>query len=123
MVKSYEMLVLLALLEQERIPGVRLDIDTLATEFRRMARRSPVLVADVGPSLDDEDALRKLLERNPIAAWIGTAATGGIAAFSYQNRVFKYVRPVAEGNHEAFRALVGEIVQWRLAQYLERAGR
>ncbi len=74
MTKSYKMLTLLAMLNEDQLLGT-LPVDELARAFARLARRSAKLRADVGASLDDPNALRRHLEKNPIAAWTGGKGT------------------------------------------------
>ena len=62
-------LTLLAMLNADRFPG-EIGIDELSSGFARLARRSAKLRADVGPPLDSPEALRGLIEENPVAAWV-----------------------------------------------------
>ena len=68
------MLVLLAMLNEGQLP--RRDRRSSSSRRRSpaLASRSAVLRKDLGPSLDQPEALRKHLERNPIEAWTGGRA-------------------------------------------------
>src|SRR5262245_46931999 len=119
MTRSYKMLVLLAMLETERFPG-GIPIDELTRAVERHARRSPVLVSDVGPSIESQAALRKHLEDNPIAAWIGGKGTGGRSYFDYEDGRFESRLDLRADEVETFSELVRELAEFRLAEYLAR---
>lgn len=119
MTRSYKMLVLLAMLEADKFPG-RISIDELSSAVERLARRSPVLIADVGPPIESQAALRRHLEENPIAAWTGGRGTGGRPYFGYEGGVFESDLPVPPHRVEVYRELVRELAEFRLAEYLTR---
>jgi superfamily II DNA or RNA helicase/diadenosine tetraphosphate (Ap4A) HIT family hydrolase/HKD family nuclease len=107
MTKSYKMMLLLAMLNDDRLPGT-VTIDDLTRSVTQLARRSARLQEDFGEALEDPQALRRHLEVNPIAAW-----SGGAGHFSTRFDV--------PGSHrEALQELVRELVDWRLAEYLQR---
>ena len=120
MTKSLKMLVLLATLDAERFPG-EIEIDELAVGVRRIARRSAALQQDFSVSLDDDVAMRAYLERNPIEAWCGGKGTGGRSYFRYAKTRFSTTFNVDPERRDAFKALVRELAEWRLAEYLDRA--
>ena len=122
MVRSYKMLVLLAMLNTDTIPGPGIAIGPLAEEFGRLAGRSPKLVADVGANLENRVAVRTLIETNPIAAWTGSGAVPGSAAFEYAGGTLKHVQAIPDPERTAFQGLVRELAEWRLAEYLSRTG-
>ena len=119
MTKSFKMLTLLGMLNRDALPG-KLDIAALTTEFRRVARRSQTLRADVGNSLENDDRLRTLIEKNPIEAWCGGKGTGGKAFFQYDGKHFITDISVSGDRREDVQNLVRELVDWRLAEYLDR---
>jgi len=119
MTRSYKMLVLLAMIEEERFPG-RIEIDELTSAVERVARRSPVLIADVGTAIDSSAELRRHLETNPIAAWTGGRGTEGRQYFAYDDGFFESTFEVSEGLAEDYRELVRELAEFRLAEYLMR---
>lgn len=121
MTKSYKMIVLLAMLNEDRLPGA-IEIDALVGGVSRIAHRSATLRADFGPALEDPAALRRHLERNPIAAWTAGAGTHGVAYFVYDGTRFSCRVDVPGPRRAAFQDLVRELVDWRLAEYLERPG-
>jgi superfamily II DNA or RNA helicase/diadenosine tetraphosphate (Ap4A) HIT family hydrolase len=120
MVKSFKMVVLLGMLNADALPG-EVSIDRLGEEVTRIASRSAVLQEEFADALEDRSALRKLLETNPINAWVGGRGTGGVSYFQYQDHVFRSV--VAAGERGSFQALVRELCEWRLSEYLERRQR
>lgn len=122
MTRSFKMLVLLAMLNTDTLPGQGIGIDALTAEFARLAGRSPRLAADLGVPLDDVGGLATMIERNPIAAWAGESAVPGAVAFAYESRVLRFKQSIPETERSAFQGLVRELVEWRLAEYLSRSG-
>ncbi|MFW6182121.1 MAG: helicase-related protein [Spirochaetota bacterium] len=113
MTRSFKMVVVQAMLDAGRFPG-EMDIEALARGFARIAGKSAPLKAEVQPGLDDAGELRRYLEKNPVHFW----SRG--PCFSYEGGRFRTTFHVAEGDRELFEELVGEIVDWRLAEYLQR---
>ena len=120
MTRSFKMLTLQAMLNLDRFPG-EIDIDTLRSEFRRLAKRSAELTRDVGSALDDNAALRQLLEANPIPAWTGARGTRDRQFFKYAGGKFATTFAVPPEMRASLQELTRELVDWRLAQYLSRA--
>lgn len=121
MTKSYKMVVLLAMLNMDRLPG-SVAIDELAATFAAIAARSAALRTEVGAGLEDQRALSALLEENPIAAWSGGKGTSGRVYFGYDGAAFRTLFDAEPTNREALQELVRELVEWRLAEYLQRPG-
>jgi hypothetical protein len=101
MTRSYKMLVLQAMLNEDAFPG-EIGIEPLADSVRQIA--SP-------------------LEQNPVEAWAGGRGTGGTPYFAYENGVFRSTLPVDPADRKALQELTRELVDWRLAEYLLRLGR
>lgn len=119
MTKSYKMLVLLAMLGRDRFPG-EITIRELTEGFGELARRSARLREDIGPALDNEGALRRLVESNPVAAWAGGRGTGGTPFFSYEGGVFRSLLGEGDEGSGELGRMIRELVDLRLAQYLQR---
>ena len=119
MVKSYKMLVLLAMLNANAFPG-SIGIDELADEVERLATRTTKAGADLGAALSDRKALIRLLEQNPIAAWTGGKGTGGVSYFAYEDRTFRTTFNVEPSAVAGLQELVRELAEWRLTEYLDR---
>ena len=119
MVKSYKMVLLLAMLNEDALFG-EIAIDRLTQAFAEMAGRSAKLQQDVSVPLDDAADLQRLLEENPIAAWTGGKGTEDVQYFSYENGRFNLALNIPPDEREVFQELVREIVDWRLAEYLAR---
>ena len=64
MTKSYKMLVLLGMLNEDAFPG-EITIDTLAESVTALASRNHRLVDDLGPKAATPDGLKRHLEQNP----------------------------------------------------------
>ncbi len=119
MTRSYKMLTLLAMLDADAFPG-EIDAGALAAGFADRASRAPALRADVSDRLQNPEKLRKLLEENPIAAWVGGKGTGGRAFFAYDGERFRATFRAPADVRPAFQEMVRETVDWRLAEYLSR---
>ncbi|MCB9891592.1 MAG: DEAD/DEAH box helicase family protein [Planctomycetes bacterium] len=113
MTLSLKMLVLQAALAADALPG-SLPLEVLASRFQRIANRTPRLRAEVEESVSKQVSLEAMLESNPIAAWARTTF------FDYSDRSFETAFHVAQAHRDTFRAMVTELVDWRLAEYLER---
>ncbi|MDA7492914.1 DEAD/DEAH box helicase family protein [bacterium] len=119
MSKSYKMVLLLAVLNRDGLPG-SVPIDDVTSEFQVLVRRSQKLRADVGGVLNDRSKLKVLIESNPVKAWCGGKGTGGVAYFSYANSLLETNLAVDAASRESFQDLVRELVDWRLSEYLAR---
>ncbi len=120
MSKSYKMLVLLAMLNTDMLPGEGIGIEALAAECARIAGRTQVLQEDIGAAIDDARAMVRLIRENPVAAWTGAGAIPGRVVFAFEENRFRFMPDVAAGSRPAFQRLVREIADWRLAEYLSR---
>jgi len=132
MTKSYKMLVLLALLQSDARPrdneSMEIGISAMVQAVRRMAERSAVLRDDLGEEHLESDAkLRRHLEANPIKAWTnsGSARRNGALDtdkiyFEYREGVFRWVGGDLGPHRARFAELLRELVDWRLAEYLDR---
>ena len=119
MVKSYKMLVLLAMLNADKCSG-SITIDELAEEVERLANRTAKAGADLGPALADSKTLLRLLEQHPIAAWVGGKGTGGVSYFVYTDGRFSTTFETNQEIAPALQELVRELTEWRLTAHLDR---
>jgi len=122
MTKSYKMLVLLGMLNEDAFPG-EITIDTLAASVTALASRNRRLVDDLGPKAATPEGLKRHLEQNPIEAWTGGRGTGGTPYFTYENGVFRTTFATAPEDRAALQELARELADWRLAEYVERLER
>lgn len=113
------MLVLQAMLARDALPG-ELHIDDLVDEFARLARRSARLAADVAADLADRNALKAYVIANPVNAWAGGRAATGDPYFEFESNVFRTTARIGSADPATLRGLVRELVDWRLAAYLDR---
>lgn len=122
MTRSYKMLVLLAILEAERIPG-GMPIGELTTGVQMLAGRILRLRQEFGAAVSDAAEMRRLLETNPIPAWTEGRGAGGQSYFRFDGERFETSFTAAAGAEtEGVAELVREVVDWRLAEYLQREG-
>jgi hypothetical protein len=121
--RSYNMVLLEAMLGADALPG-QIPIDSLAERFGEIARRYAAVRTEVGAALDDPESMRRLLEKNPIDAWTGGQGTGGVTYFEYDNGVLRTTAALDVPAHlrPAAQDLIWELVDWRFATYLRRAG-
>lgn len=115
--RSYKMLVLMAMISLDAFPG-ELEISVLTDRVSTLAGRSQRLIADVGKHLESSKALKKMLLAQPIKAWIGGKGTGGIKYFEKVGQ--RFLTRELVGDATILRALTREVVEWRLAAYLDR---
>lgn len=120
MTKSFKMVVLLALLNEDALPG-EIPIDRLVAGFARVAGRNAKLRGEVEVSLEDPRQLQSYLERNPINAWIGGRGTGGESFFAYEDGRFRSTFSVPQEARIDFQEVVRELAEWRLGEYLARS--
>lgn len=119
MTKSFKMITLLVMLHSDALPG-RIVITELAKGFVRLVRRNARLQAEVLADLDDDGAVRRYLEDNPIAAWCRPKGRGGRVFFRYADGFLETTFTVEDSRRETFQTLAREIVDWRLAAHLRR---
>lgn len=120
MERSYKMLLLQAMLECHSLPGFH-SIVELAERFRRIAHHSPRLRQELETTLADGQNLVSMVRENPMRAWAGTKRGGGSHYFSIDGDRFGTKFDIAAEHKPAFVDLVGEIVDWRLAEYVDRS--
>lgn len=115
--RSYKIVLLLAMLDGETlIPS--LSIDELTRRVAALAIRIHRLSEDFSVDLSNTGALKKLLIDNPIEAFVSARGMGGVPYLKFDGDTFSIAfeifEPVAIG------ALLREVLDWRLAQYLSR---
>ena len=113
MTKSYKMVTILAMLASNSLPG-SISIDDLTTEFIKIVKKSAGLKADIGINYTEVPRVRNLLIKNPIDAWTGDAH------FSFDTQRFSCSIHLDENERDDFQEMVRELVDWRLAEYLQR---
>jgi superfamily II DNA or RNA helicase len=110
MTRSYKMLVLRAMIEGGAFPG-RIALDDLIARVSQMARRNPLIKADLSVNPDDTQRLREILIRQPLRILADTQW------FQMGPGAFETTFPAIEAN--AITALVSEVVDWRLLRYFQ----
>lgn len=118
MTKSFKMITLLAMIGNRSFPGA-IDITTLAAEIKKIVGRNKILHTEYAEPLGDTAQLQRVLESNPIDAWVGGRGTAGKKYFSYENGSFESF-PVEAQFANALRNLAREQCDYRLASYLIR---
>jgi superfamily II DNA or RNA helicase/HKD family nuclease len=116
MTRAYKMVLLLAMLNAGAFPG-SIRIADLVREFASFARKSAPLRQDVSVPLEDERALRKLLEENPIAAFLDGKGMGA-SYFGYDGQRFSSRLTVPAHSASALAEMVQEVAEWCVAEYL-----
>jgi len=121
MTRSFKMVVLLAMLAEDELPGT-VTIERLVERVGTLARRYGLVRTELGDALHDPVELRALLEKHPIDAWTEGRGTGGGGFFSYEGDRFASRFELNGAEREAAKDLIREIVDWRMAVYLRRVG-
>jgi superfamily II DNA or RNA helicase len=115
--RSYKITLLLAMLDGESlIPS--LTIDEASRRVADVARRIHGLADDFSVDLSNLNALKRLLIDNPIEAFVQARGMGGVSYFRFDGQTFAFNFEIHD--RIAFGALIREILDWRLAQYLSR---
>lgn len=121
MAKSYKILVLEGMLNADALPG-ELGVEALTHRVRELAERNETLRADVGVALRSDKELRSMLLRNPIDDWTGGGARSEGPYFQYDSVAdqLRFLPPVPAEARTAAQELIRELVDLRMAQYLNR---
>ncbi len=117
MTRSYKMLLVQAMLSLDRFPG-SVSLAELSAELARLASRSARLRADVSVPLEDARALRELVRKNPVQAWTDKKAP----FFRLVGERFETLFQASGDTRAGLQELAREILDWRLAEYLDRPG-
>jgi superfamily II DNA or RNA helicase len=116
--QSYKIILLLAMIAAEALPG-SIGIDSLTEHVAKLAGRLARVREDFSVDIADLQKLRRLLIDNPINAFVEARGTGGVRYFRFDDdRLSTTFEVDAPG---AFRDLLREVLDWRLAQYLDRS--
>ncbi len=95
-----------------------ISLDQITTRVEDLVKRIHGLADDFSINLSDTKALARLLVNNPIEAFVSARGMGGVSYFKFDGQVFGFDFDIP--NQVAFSALLQEILEWRLAQYLSR---
>ena len=115
--RSYKLVLLVAMLEGESlIPS--LTIDEITRRVAEIAKRMHRLAEDFSVDLSNLESLKRLLINNPIDAFMQARGMGGVSYFTFDGRTFAFAFQIADPT--SFGALIREVLDWRLAQYLSR---
>jgi hypothetical protein len=119
--KSFKMLVLLAMLDQDALPG-EITVDSLASAVAQIVRPSARLRSEFEVPVDDAGGLARVLVENPIRAWSEGRGTGDRSFFRFDAGRFVTTFAVPDSLRSDFQDLTRELVEWRLSEYLQRPG-
>ena len=118
--RSHTIALLLAMISADAIPG-EIGIDKLVEKVARFATRYLKIRADFSVDLGDAKRLRRMLSENPIPALLEGQRAGDVSFFRFERgRLFTTFEV---GDVESFRNLLREVLDWRLAEYLNRQDR
>ena len=95
-----------------------LTIDEITRRVAEIAKRMHRLAEDFSVDLSNLESLKRLLINNPIDAFMQARGMGGVSYFTFDGRTFAFAFQIADPT--SFGALIREILDWRLAQYLSR---
>jgi hypothetical protein len=114
--KSYKMVVLRVLLDRDAFWS-GLDSEQLCADCHRFLAGHPALRDELGGAAPDP-AWIDWWTRWPLRKWL--EPQGNRIWFALENGRFKFDPSVPESDRPGFEALLSEIVDYRLARYLER---
>ncbi|MEZ5552365.1 MAG: DUF3427 domain-containing protein [Pseudomonadales bacterium] len=120
MTKSFKMVTLLAMIAAEKYPDA-IPIDVLVRAVTQLASRVSTLKEEFGESLTNAIQMRRLLENNPINAWVEGRGTGGQSYFKFENGEFQSLIGSDDDLAMAHQEMTRELCDWRMAQYLDRS--
>jgi Domain of unknown function (DUF3427)/Helicase conserved C-terminal domain len=116
---SHKIILLLAMISADAIPG-EIGIDKLVEHVARLAARYLKVRDDFSVDLGDAKGLRRMLVENPIHALVEGQETRDVSFFRFER---DHLSTTFEaGDVGSFRDLLREILDWRLAEYLNRRG-
>ncbi|WP_431692273.1 DUF3427 domain-containing protein [Rhizobium giardinii] len=116
--RSYKLMTLLALFENDIVQD-RSAIDEIIDRVVRIASRIYKLQQDFSVDLADRKGLKALLLRFPLDVLTKLKDSDGTPYFFFEQEHFGFAR--APRDRETFSALLREILDWRVAQYLSRS--
>jgi Helicase conserved C-terminal domain len=115
--RSHKIALLLAMNSADAIPG-GIGIDKLVEQVARFAARYLKIRADFSVDLSDAKRLRRMLIENPIHSLLEGQGTRDLSFFRFERDHLSTTFEV--GDVESFRDLLREVLDWRLAEYLNR---
>lgn len=122
--KSYKMVVLRVLLDQESL-STAVELNQFARACRRYLQNHEVLRQDlqgdghaVDHALADDPEWTKWWNKWPIDRW--TDLQGSKKWFVREGEQFRFNQPIDPGLQPTLEAMTSEIIDWRLAQYVRR---
>ena len=95
----------------EPIEEIARRVSVLATRVHRIAE-------DFSVDLSSVDRVKRLLIENPIKAFVGARGMDQVPYFKFDGATFAFAFDIPDPG--AFGALLREVLDWRLAQYLSR---
>lgn len=119
MTNSDKMLILLAMQSEGAFPGA-IEIGRLTQRFAALANRNPEFRRNARVPLDDEQGLRRLLIDNPIEGWTRARGPAGRAFFEFEDGQFRTIFQVPAGAEATLNDMMREVIDFRLAEYLDR---
>ena len=114
---SHQIALLLAMISAEAIPG-SIGIDKLVEHVARLASRYLKIRDDLSVDLGDDKRLRRVLIENPIHALVESRGNRDAPFFRFERDQLSTT--FEAGDAESFRDLLREVLDWRLAEYLNR---
>jgi superfamily II DNA or RNA helicase/diadenosine tetraphosphate (Ap4A) HIT family hydrolase len=118
--KSYKLLVLKAMMLGSTLIG-DIELSSLARKFTHLASRNPKLVADISVDHLNLARVTALLKKHPIEAWTNSRSGNGAPFFEFHDDVFSSTLSAPHAEVGALHELAAEVIEWRMAEYLDRA--
>lgn len=119
MQRSYQMVVLIALLELGALPGGEASLESISERFELVMQRSDPLRREFEDGTR-RSTVRQLLLQGPILAITGTKRSSGSSPFFGPGKdPIRSTITVAPEHRDAFVAMTREIIEWRLAERVD----
>lgn len=114
---SHKITLLLAMLSAGAIPG-GIEIDALVEQVARIAARYLKVRDDFSVELGNAEGLRRMLIEGPIRTLLESQVNGDAPFFRFDKNRVSTNFEVEDA--KSFQSLLREILDWRLAEYLNR---
>jgi superfamily II DNA or RNA helicase/HKD family nuclease len=115
--RSYKIVLLLALFDGDDLRAT-IAIEELTRSVAALAKRMHRLEDDFSVDLSSSSKLQRLLVAQPIEAFVNAKGMDGVPYFKFDGKAFSFDFQIPD--LDLFGALLREILDWRLAQYLSR---
>jgi superfamily II DNA or RNA helicase/diadenosine tetraphosphate (Ap4A) HIT family hydrolase len=119
MTRSFKMVFLLAMIAEGAFPR-SVPVAQLVSRVRTIVKRSATLREEFGDAIGSDAALLDFLRTQLVASWVDSRDGTAERYFAFEDDQFKCLLDVPSDLELSATELVRELVEWRLAVYLQR---